>query len=226
LNVPVTVHDVARVLPDIPTLRDRCRALAVLDAALSPEWAYRYYSFNSRWAPNEEMASMRNGSGDEYSIVFGPAGVFIRGFDHESPMSPYALDPPRPWPGVVDEVPDVFAHCVNEPAFSLDGVLGASVCVWRQSSDSRWQSGTISFPEGSSDPDGSGWLFELLVDDSPTAYRRFAEEYYEVSVNQEAVRHCYSLRPLTDELVRSLNPELSFGDLSEDAAEIGYPSAP
>jgi len=31
---------------------------------------------------------MRNGSGDAYSIVFGPLGVIIRGFDHESPMSP------------------------------------------------------------------------------------------------------------------------------------------
>jgi hypothetical protein len=35
---------------------------------------------------------MNNGSGDEYSIVFAPAGAFVRGFDHESPMSPYGND--------------------------------------------------------------------------------------------------------------------------------------
>jgi hypothetical protein len=27
---------------------------------------------------------------------------------------------------------------------------------------------------------GSEWLLELLLDDSPAAYRRFAEEYYEL----------------------------------------------
>jgi hypothetical protein len=33
------------------------------------------------------MASMRNGSGDAYSIVFSSHGAFIRGMEHESPMS-------------------------------------------------------------------------------------------------------------------------------------------
>ncbi|MFE4802065.1 hypothetical protein ACFRFL_45945 [Streptomyces sp. NPDC056708] len=36
-------------------------------------------------ADGEEMASMRNGSGDEYSIVFSAAGAYVRGFDHETP---------------------------------------------------------------------------------------------------------------------------------------------
>lgn len=34
---------------------------------------------------------MRNGSGDEYAIVFSAAGAYIRGFDHEAVMSPYAV---------------------------------------------------------------------------------------------------------------------------------------
>ncbi|MGW4895655.1 hypothetical protein ACWEQL_25835 [Kitasatospora sp. NPDC004240] len=44
-------------LPDIATLRDRCRALAVLDAVLSPDWEGRYHTFDSRWGEGEEMAS-------------------------------------------------------------------------------------------------------------------------------------------------------------------------
>ncbi|HST83096.1 MAG TPA: hypothetical protein VLL08_15280, partial [Kineosporiaceae bacterium] len=35
LDEPVTVHDVARALPDIATLRDRCRALAMLERILT-----------------------------------------------------------------------------------------------------------------------------------------------------------------------------------------------
>lgn len=60
-----------------------CRGLAALDALMSEEWQYRYYSFNAAWAPGERMASMRNGSGDDWFIVFAPAGVFVKSFGHE-----------------------------------------------------------------------------------------------------------------------------------------------
>lgn len=60
LDEPVTVYDVARQLPTVADLRDRCRSLAMLDAILSPDWESRYYSFNAGWADGEEMASMRN----------------------------------------------------------------------------------------------------------------------------------------------------------------------
>jgi hypothetical protein len=102
------VYAIAGRLPDIVTLRRRCQALAMLDAILSPEWDSRYYSFTTSWADDAQLASMNNGSGDEYSIVFTPAGVFIRGFDHESPMSP-AVNDGELWPGLLDRLPDVFA---------------------------------------------------------------------------------------------------------------------
>jgi hypothetical protein len=57
------------------------KALAMLDAILSPEWEYRYYSCNGKWAPGETMASMRNGSGDGYFILFNGHGAAIKGFD-------------------------------------------------------------------------------------------------------------------------------------------------
>jgi hypothetical protein len=117
LDVHVTVYDVGRRLPAIADLRGLCRSLAMLDAILSPDWEGRYYSFNASWADGEQMASMRNGSGDEYAIVFSVAGAYVRGFDHESPMSPYANEG-EPWPGVIDEVPELFKSFVEESAFS------------------------------------------------------------------------------------------------------------
>ncbi|MFF2142317.1 hypothetical protein [Kitasatospora sp. NPDC058190] len=75
----MTVNDVARSLPDPDVLRDHCRALAMLDAILGPGQSSRYHSYDARWSQTEEMASMANGSGDEYSIVFAPAGVYVRG---------------------------------------------------------------------------------------------------------------------------------------------------
>lgn len=51
----------------------------MLDAILSPACERRSYSFNAGWADGEEMASMRNGSGDEYSIVFQVMSCTYRG---------------------------------------------------------------------------------------------------------------------------------------------------
>lgn len=225
LNAHVTVYDVALRLPAIDDLRNLCRSLAMLDAILSPDWEDRYYSMNARWADGEEMASMRDGSGNEYSIVFSAAGAYVRGFDHESPMSPYGNEH-EPWPGVVDEVPELFRPFVEEPAFTdEDGVPVVTACLWRGATDDRWHHGTIEFPDRAVDPDGAARLFELLVDRSPEAFQRFAEDYYEVPVDLEAVRQVYALRPLSQELVSSLNPEVGPTELAHDMSEIGYPQS-
>jgi hypothetical protein len=95
--------------------------------------------------------------------------------------------------------------------------------LWRGAADDRWHHGTIDFPEGAVDPDGATSLFELLVDRSPAAFQRFAEDYYEVSVDLGMVGQVYALRPLSQEVVSLLNPEISLGDLAQDISEIGYP---
>ncbi len=38
------------------------------------------------------MAGWDNGEGDDLLLLFAPEGALIRGFDHESPMSPYDED--------------------------------------------------------------------------------------------------------------------------------------
>ncbi|MYW05085.1 hypothetical protein [Streptomyces sp. SID3343] len=228
----MTVYKIAESLPEPSRLREVCRALAMLDAVLSPDgWEERYYSYDSTWAPGEHMASMRNGSGDEYSIVFSTAGVWIRGFDHESPMTPFGRRGyGAPWPGVVDTVPEAFRSCVEEPAFCEEaGQLVATVCLWREPTDDRWRAGDIAFPEGSGlhtgDADGADRLFELLTDPSPHAYARFVEEYWEVPVDLPAIRHVYANLPLTEAVAAALNPDATLAELTADLHEIGYPYA-
>ncbi|MDL5202373.1 hypothetical protein [Streptomyces sp. ALI-76-A] len=232
----MTLHRVARHLPEIPVLREHCRAMAMLEAVLSPEWDDRYHTFDAHWAPGEQLASMRNGSGDEFSIVFSAAGAYIRGFAHESPMSPYVND--GPWPGVLDDVPGVFRAYVEAPAFTdEDGLPLVTACLWRATGDEAWQSGTaVEFPTSDrgddacgtgtgDDPDGAEYLFRLLVDRSPEAFQEFAEDYYDVPVPLAAVRHVCALRPLTDPVVTALDPDVSLDALAKDIAEIGYPTS-
>lgn len=39
------------LLPPVASLHRITQSLAMLDGILCPEWEYRYYSFNSQWAP-------------------------------------------------------------------------------------------------------------------------------------------------------------------------------
>ncbi|MET9490790.1 hypothetical protein [Nocardia sp. NPDC006630] len=200
------MNELLRGLPEIPILRNRCRAMAMLDAVLSPEWEGRYHSFNSRWAAGEEMASMRNGSGDDWFIVFSAVGVCGRGFNHEIPNAPQVLD----------AVPAVFEPYVTEPAFAdHDGSPRATLCFWREPRDTDW---------GVSATDRGGHeLFELLVDGTPEGYQEWAQDYYEAEVSLAAIEHVYALLPLTPAVVAGLNPAVDLLVLEPDLIEIGYP---
>ncbi|MFS8099856.1 hypothetical protein LFM09_22270 [Lentzea alba] len=217
----MTAYDVARRLPAIPELRTLCRALAALDIVLNPDSNDRHHDYDTSWAPGEELASMWDGSGNEYSVVFTAAGAYVRGFDHESPMSPYATDDDQPWPGVLDTVPDVFRECVEEPAFSDDGTPSVTVCLWREHNDTAWRHGDIAFPDG--DEDGADWLFALLTDPTPEAFQDWAEDYCEMPVDLDAVRHVYAGKPLTAAVVTALNPATTLAAVAARVAATGYP---
>ncbi|MFD3723677.1 hypothetical protein [Streptomyces sp. NPDC058671] len=225
----MTVYDVARALPGIEELRDHSRGLAMLEAVLSPEWERRYYSFDAHWSETEQLASMKDGQGGEYTIVLSPAGVFARVFDHESPLSPFGpLADGRTWPGVLDGVPEAFREYLTEPAFTdEDGIHVTTACLWRETGDTAWHTGPVEFTgvEDHEDPDGAGRFLHLLTNRTAEAYAEWAADHYERPVDLVAVRHVLALRPLTPEIVAALDPELTLADLAEDADEIGYPGS-
>jgi hypothetical protein len=204
--------------PGIGELKKRTQSLAMLDAIMMRDWELRYYSFNCKWAPREQMASMRNGQGDGWFCVFGESGAFLKGFDHESEMSPWRTQPPKIWPGVLDDVPAAFSSFRTQAAFAMDET---TFCVWRRHGDPAWQRGTLAFPPGE-DPDGSARLLSML-DGKPETYQHWGETYYERPLDLSAVRHIYARKTLTPDIVRALNHDIELSDLSDDAEEIGYP---
>jgi hypothetical protein len=220
LNIRVSVYELLGRLPDVGKVRRTSRALAMLDAVLSPEPEYRIYSFDAQWSPTEEAALMKSGTGDSYSIVFSPDGVIAQGFDHESPISPWGRRTSEPWPGLFIGVPDELAPALDEPAFTNDqGDREVTVCFWRTPADDRWLCGPVQGVE----KDGADWLFDLVANGRPEAYLTFAESYYEVALELDAVAHVYAQMPLTEEVVTALNPEVMLKDLKNDITEIGYP---
>jgi hypothetical protein len=204
-----TVYETAALLPNPAELRVHLRALAVLDSTIGDDPRYCVYAFAADWGPGEEAALMDNGSGDDFSVLFTPAGVLIRGFDHESKMSPYGTDDWEVWPGVIDDVPASLRSSLDDPAFTDEdmGVTRVTACLWRETGDTAWRTGSaIDFPAGRADPDGASHLFRLLTHRSPKTIQAHFEDYYERPVPLDAIRHVLAGHPVTPAIAAALNP--------------------
>lgn len=196
------------LLPPIASLRRITQSLAMLDAILCPEWEYRYYSFNSQWAPAEEMASMRDGCGDDWFLLFNEHGAALKGFVHELAQGSALPDE------IQRQVPGSFSSFLGEAAFSMQH---ATFCYWCAAGSSTWHK--VSGFDGD---DGAQDMLDQLIS-GPSGYQAWAQAYYEVPVPLDAVTAIFSHAPITEALVQALNPQAEMDGVLADAQEIGYP---
>lgn len=205
---------ILKSLPEIEEFTRLTKSLAALDAVVCPAWDYRYYSFDSKWSDEAEMASMRNGSGDRWFAHLSSAGVAIMGLAHEAPG--FAAGHPAPW--IFNILPEPFYDSfLHEPAFDASN---STYCLWHLTSGGVWTSGAVP----SDSDDGSTEQLSILAG-GPDAYLSFASTYHEVELHADSVRDIYSHVPLDAALAARLNPEVDFAALRADLLEIGYPAA-
>lgn len=205
-------------LPVIPELLRRTKALAALDLILSPEWEYRYYSFNTAWSASEQMASMRDGCGDEWWLVFHSDGwAALKGLAHESDAWSKAGDALSS--ALQAALPPDVADFAREPAFRWDSTGFAYFYLpshghWCRAND------LTDFRALDAGED------ELLrhLSGSPSDFASFAEDYYERAVPVEIVAEVFRHGAMTDRLVSSLNADITLEDIGHELyIEIGYP---
>jgi hypothetical protein len=207
-------------LPSIDELAELMQSLAMLDAVLETTWSARRHHFNHRWAVGAQLGSINTVEGDSVYGVFTTDGALLKGFDHESPMSPWHNANEGVWPGVLGNLPPLFRDILLDPSLSF---FQTTFCLWQFRGEGGWKRGKIRFPTGL-DPDGSERLIEVL-DGNPATYKRWAERYFERSVDIKAVKGIYCRLPLTYAMVSLLNPDRNLLTLKKDAEEIGYPLA-
>lgn len=198
-------------LADRKTLKTICKAISVLDAIISQEWEFRYYSYNSKWDENEECLQMRNGSGDEMHILFREDGCVINGFAHEYKQQDKAK--------LTNALPAIFNDFVfGEPVKSI----GTTFCLWTTELK-NWQIGQLESLE-----DNSEEMLRIL-DGQPQTYINWAAEYFEESYKEsgiplDIVTKVYNGETLTKEIVLSIVNEIEdWKRLEADLIEINYP---
>ncbi|SFS72614.1 hypothetical protein [Paenibacillus sp. BC26] len=195
-------------LPEPKILKRLMKIHASLNIVLCPddEWL-RYHKFDPTWSDYVSMAKIDNGSGDHIFIVFSPQGAIIKGFDHESGLSPYAREEHEIWPGIYEGVPNLLFALLNDEAIESDDV---TFCIWREISDSTWQKGKVEIPEG--EDDGLSYLVGSIFL-TPEDFVQFAQEYFELTPSLAIIKKIYDGVPITAEMITKLNPECNVEDV-------------
>ncbi|GLZ80931.1 hypothetical protein Afil01_57380 [Actinorhabdospora filicis] len=209
----MSVHDLIPLLPEPAELRRRALACAAAEAAASDDGAYLTYHFTPEWGPGTAMMQLMNGSGDDLFIAFTGHGVFLWGFDHESEVSPWREHPRELWPGLLDGLPPVFGHLVDN--FADDGVLDATFAAWWTPESGEWRCGPVEFPGGEND--GAMWLCKVVAAEDPAAaFGKWAADYYGVPVDG---RWAFAGDAPPDGARRDA------GELAAALREMGYPGS-
>ncbi len=214
----MTPSEIAARLPAPGELERFSVAIAALDAVVCPDWESRYFSFDPTWGDGERLASMDDGSGDTYQIVFGPDGTVVRAFDHESALSPWVTDGGALAPGLLDGFPAALRPVIDEPAFTTEGGpdVELTFCAWRGTGDDRWRVGSLD------DDGGAEVLLAVPLDGTAAGYLEYAVAYFEEELDPEVVEAFVALRPVDLETIRVLNPDADDEVLGELSA-MGFP---
>jgi hypothetical protein len=205
-------------MPDIESLRQHMQKLAALTAVFSVDLGEGQFVFNPRWRKNQQVAININGCGDELYLHFTPSGCFIKGFAHESEMTPYKKSDHSIWPGVLDSVPAEFDSSIREPAFDPRATTFA---IWRLASDSAWSTGVVDFPPGEY-KDGSADLL-LPITFTHTDFTEWLAENYETEVDKDIVRSVFDGQPFSDKQMLALNPSSPIHETRDAVRDTGYP---
>lgn len=199
------------VLPHWEQLKNYCKAMAVLDAILSPEWQYRYYSYNSDWSEDEEFFEMRNGEGAQLLMLFLKDGAVINGFSVEEDAADKDL--------LLPLLPEQFHEFIyGEPVHSA----GTSFCLWQSNGEESWQT-----PQPAATLKLSAELLSPF-DGAPLTYKQWADSYFEsnglpAGIPLEAVKQIFAHQRLDKDMVLAISPNFTdWEQLKEDLEEISY----
>jgi len=192
-------------LKDPQELERICKGLAALDAIVCEDRESRAYSFDAAWSVKKKLrlASMRNGSGDDWFLVFATGGAFFKSFWHEYPRG----KPEEIYEGLGASLEPQ----LREPAFSMDAVTFGGFfdgAKWTLRGNPKPLAGELP-----------------LLDADAAAYCAYARAVFEVDLPEAVVAHVLAGKSLDTKLVARLSDQRTLAELKADLAEIGYGKA-
>lgn len=201
-------------LPQPAAIEQALRTSAILETVLCEEEWLRCSRYDPLFAPDLRLGMIDNGAGDHLILLFTEQGTLIKGFDHESPFSPYAQETFQVYPGIYDTTPPALLRLLDEPAFEGDH---ATFCLWYRADGTHWEEGQIINPDG--DNDGKAFLLGM-IHDKAESFVEWAKFYYEREIDLDTVRDVYKGHALTAEHIARLHPQRAVEQVMREIAPL------
>jgi hypothetical protein len=208
-------------------LHQRIKALAALDIILSEEdWLRVHRYHHNTLQPDTAWGSVNNGAGDHLHVLFTNTGTLLKGFDHESPHSPHNREDGEIYPGMYDEVPEVFMRILSQHEETL-AREDVTFCIWQEGHNLDWKTGSsvglAMAQEDQSDAEGGVAFLLGYIEETPESYIDWAEDYYDIQdMSLTAVTEIYNNAPISADLIRELNPKRDVLAVMDELQQYGY----
>lgn len=206
-------------LPEPDKLKELLITQAILDTIMVEEedsWL-RVTTYYKNYSENMEMVNISNGAGDHMFILFSDYGTLIKGFDHESIISPYGNEGEEPTKGIYDFVPKELMDLMDESIEQED----VTFCLWRSKTDSSWKKGEVTVPaEYKPGDDGEDFLLGLIWTNADSWFDWARDYYDEQGIQLEAVKKVFQQERLTKEIIKEINPEREPEDVMNELKEM------
>lgn len=204
-------------LPPADVIKKGLISMAALDIIFSEEEWLRVYNWKPNWHEASSLAVIDNGAGDTMHIVFSNCGCIIKGLDHESELSPYAQEEFEVWKGIYEDVPKELLDFLDDEAIQKDDV---TFCIWQDSVHNGWKKGDVEIPEGFDD--GMDYMLSRIF--SVEDYIDWAKSYWKLGdrLTIEIVSKVFSHKPITEDMIKKLNPDRNIKEAMEELVKIDY----
>ncbi|WP_433581800.1 hypothetical protein [Paenibacillus amylolyticus] len=207
-------------------LRKRMRILAALDIIFSEEEWLRVHHYEDKLQPGVAWGSINNGAGDHLHVLFTDSGTLIKGFDHESPLSPHAREDGEIYPGMYDEVPETLMAVLRDQEETLD-LEDVTFCLWQEGKDLSWKVGNwiqlAMTEEDKADARGGAEFLLGYIEKNSEDYVDWAKGYYDLQdLPLEAVAEIYEEKLVTASLIKQLCPERDVAAALDELQQRGY----
>ncbi|AWB43754.1 hypothetical protein DCC85_05645 [Paenibacillus sp. CAA11] len=212
-------------LPEPHSLHKQLRILAALDVILCEEEWLRVHRYEPNWRPGVDLGILENGAGDDLFILFAEEGCILKGFDHESSLSPHARDDGEVWPGMYDEVPKALFALLEDGSDTWE-LEDVTFCIWQNRNEPEWLAGDWAELDTLDDPreaDGGANFLLGYLHKSAESYINWAQGYYadDMKLPVQIVEQIFSGAKVDQEMVAALSPGRNVHDALNELEKLG-----
>ena len=207
-------------------MKELLKKQAILDIIVTPEhdaWR-RLVSYEYNRKTRCDRFRISNGSGDHLYVIFSPDGVIIKGFDHESCLSPYQNEEEQTLETIYTGVPEKLLALLDEETERND----VTFCIWQLPDETTWHQNNIELPDYCFDPDriqpedgGQAFLMSYIFSGAEEWFE-WASIYYELQEEAwDAAALLYETGEITRSMVMDLNPERDYDTIIDECEVSG-----